>query len=254
MDAQQHHRSPRSVLSAALGAADLDDNAFIAACLDVTNQSDAAGTQITVERRDESIPVTRPEPAPFADSQEIVRRLEAKVEGLGEALAQAQAQVKASAETLRQHEELRQSIAVSRENSPPDAGSHTRQDQTLGELGSEMMLNHSSDVSALREASRRETQLRTELQALRSEFASLKVKHDDAMAALHESSQRTSDARSELSRALAHNDAAVERLHQIIAQRDREITDLQHRLLESEEARSADAAAILDSLGNYRQP
>ena len=49
-----------------------------------------------------------------------------------------------------------------------------------------------------------------------------------------------------------NRDKAIDHLRLLITDRDREIDELQHRLLQAEEARIADASAILESLDKYR--
>ncbi len=248
MAAPQRHRSTPAVLSAAGSAPNRDETEFIAACLDVTNQSVAPDTPVAAPPPVGHRSTAQSGPETVSDSREPVSRLEANVDGVGEALAQARAQVRTSAETLRQHEELRQTIAAAREHRSTDGVEAL----SLGQLVSEMMLDHSADVAALREAGRRETLLRAELQALRAEHSSLKIEHGQTISALHKASHAASEARAELASAVGDNDSMIDELRQIIAQLDREIGDLQNQLLQVEEARIADAAAILDSLGSYR--
>lgn len=115
--------------------------------------------------------------------------------------------------------------------------------------------DHESDVAALREARRREDQVRAELETLQHDLSNFKKLYADSAAAVQAASQRASEAHDEFAdamTAISDRDAQIEKLGQVIADQDREIADLQRRLLQAEEARIADASAILDSLDRYR--
>lgn len=111
------------------------------------------------------------------------------------------------------------------------------------------------DGAALREARRREDQVRARMQALEAELSSVKARYNESLQSLELASQRAGQARIEFGNALAaisERDTAINQMRQVIADQDREITELQRRLIEAEEARIADASAILESLDKYR--
>lgn len=115
--------------------------------------------------------------------------------------------------------------------------------------------NEESDSVALREARRREAQIRTELETIQAELANVKSRYNETLSALEAASERASHARIEFGNAMsavAERDAAINDMRQKIADQDREINELQRLLIEAEEARISDASAILDSLDQYR--
>ncbi len=143
--------------------------------------------------------------------------------------------------------------------------------------------NVEADSSALREARRREAQVRVELETLQTELqtvraqvqtlqselqtvqteletrhaelANVKARYNETLTALEAASERASHARIEFGNAMtaiSERDAAINEMRQIMANQDREINELQRLLIEAEEARISDAAAILDSLDKYR--
>ncbi len=207
----------------------------------------------------------RPNPAEMDASQRLIRPLKPQIQELREALTESQAQIKKSSETLRENEVLRQSLARAREQRSADVktledlGRHQSdarsEVETLRQVLSSMKADRDADISDLREARRREAQVRTELQTLREELNNLAVRYDDTTTALEAAIQRDGQARAELATTMtgiSDRDSAVAQLRQIITERDREIEELRRHLLEAEEARVADAAAILDSLNEYR--
>lgn len=112
-----------------------------------------------------------------------------------------------------------------------------------------------SESTALREARRREGQVRVELQTLQSELTNVKARYNETLTALEAASERASRARIEFENAMsaiAERDAAINAMRQTMAEQNREINELQRLLIEAEEARIADASAILDSLDKYR--
>lgn len=111
------------------------------------------------------------------------------------------------------------------------------------------------ESAALREARRRESQVRVELQTLQAELASVKARYNETLTALEAASERASQARIEFGNAMSaisERDAAINQMRQSMAEQDREINELQRLLIEAEEARISDASAILDSLDKYR--
>lgn len=143
--------------------------------------------------------------------------------------------------------------------------------------------NHEADSAALREARRREGQVRVELQTLQaelqtvraqvqtlqselqtvqtdfatrqSELINVKTRYNETLTALEAASERASQARIEFGNAMsaiAERDAAINEMRQLMADQDREINELQQLLIQAEEARISDASAILDSLDKYR--
>lgn len=111
------------------------------------------------------------------------------------------------------------------------------------------------ESAAVREARRRESQVRVELQTLQTELTNVKARYADTIDALEAASERASQARIEFGNAMAaiaERDADINEMRQIMADQDREINELQRLLIQAEEARIADASAILDSLDKYR--
>jgi len=278
MDADRHDESSTRSPSGLEQTLEENDPEFIAACLAVTKgpavpglddakvgPEDARGVaspRVTASgsEHDQSS-AARANPAEMADSQRLIRRLEAHIDELREALTESQAQIKESSESLRENEVLRQSLARAREQHSADVKtledltrheSDARSEvETLHQVLSAMKAVRGADNSDLTEARRREAQVRTELQTLREELNNVEVRHDDTTRALEAAIQRDSLARAELATAttvISDRDSTVEQLRHIINERDREIEELRQHLLEAEEARGADAAAILDSL------
>ncbi|MEO6605441.1 MAG: hypothetical protein ABIN55_07490 [Aeromicrobium sp.] len=162
--------------------------------------------------------------------------------------------------------------------------------ETLHQLFDAMMEDRDADISALREARRRETEARTELETLRKELSGGQAKHSETSTALEaeslrlrqahteletlrdqlssitidhaetetalaEESKRTRRTQAELATAMqtiSNYESALERSRQAISDRDLEIGQLQQHILQVEEARAADATAILESLDKYK--
>ena len=100
--------------------------------------------------------------------------------------------------------------------------------------------NGKSDSAALREARRREEQVRVELQTVQAELTNVKARYSETLTALEAASERASHARIEFGNAMsaiAERDAAINEMRQIMADQDREINELQRLLIEAEEAR-----------------
>ncbi len=165
---------------------------------------------------------TRPNPADMDEHQRVIRRLEAHIEELREALTESQARIRESSEISRQNEMLRQALAQANEQ-------------------------RSADANVLS----REAQVRAELETLREELDNVRTRHKDTIEALDAAIQRGHEARAKAAAAMTlvlDHDSEVARLRHSITERDRQIDDLRRRLLEAEQARAADAAAFLDSL------
>lgn len=112
-----------------------------------------------------------------------------------------------------------------------------------------------AESAALREARRREGQVRAELETLQAELTHVKTRYNETLSALEAASERASQARIEFGNAMtaiSEREAAINEMRQVIADQDREINELQQLLIHAEEARIADASAILDSLDKYR--
>jgi DNA repair exonuclease SbcCD ATPase subunit len=250
MDTDRHTESRTHYLSASEADLDPESPEFLNACLDLIKQSPAR----SLHSADVGGPRGETSPAAHdaaryeesADRQRLARQLETHIDELREALASTQAQIKQSAETLREHEELRQSLAGARQNG---------ETASLQHLVSATISDRDADIAALREARRREGQVRAELDTLRADSTNVRILYDQAAAALEAASQRASQARAEYATAMdviSDRNAAIEQLRRDIATRDREIEDLQRQLLKAEEARIADAAAFIDSLDAYK--
>ncbi len=142
------------------------------------------------------------------------------------ALTESQAQNEACSATERENEVLRQALIQAREQ-------------------------RASNVSAIEDLVRQVAAAQSELETMGQTLSTTTAERGVEMADLREARRREAEVRDQLATAMtaiSDHDAEVERLRQVIANRDLEIGELRQRLLEAEEARAADAAAFLDSL------
>lgn len=222
----------------------IDDPAFVADCMALTKRPAAPlfpGANVMHEtargeagsRAARSDPehtmraaATRPSPADHTELQGTVRRLRTHIEELREALTESQAQNEASSATERENEVLRQALIQAREQ-------------------------RASNVSAIEDLVRQVAAAQSELETMGQTLSTTTAERGVEMADLREARRREAEVRDQLATAMtaiSGHDAEVERLRQVIANRDLEIGELRQRLLQAEEARAADAAAFLDSL------
>lgn len=247
-------------LSAAELDLDPDSPEFIAACLAVINQSASSTSDSDDDRHEgvhgkadeagsESSDAQSPGPRLEADhagsAHGILNQLEMEIGRLSEELSKAHEGLSETTPILREHAEARQkltqvlSIRASEANERGRKKSAGSTDpETLQQLVDAILVERDADKAALREARRREDQVRAELQALEAQLSEATTKHEEAEAA------RTSLQRDQ--------EIAIEDLRQTVSERNQEIIKLQEQLLQSEQARAADAVAIIDSLDKYR--
>jgi len=119
-----------------------------------------------------------------------------------------------------------------------------------------------AQVSALRDVWLRHAEDRAELEALRAEFTEVSARYEDTTTALKAASQEASQTGAQLAEAklaIADRDHVIDKLRQTLAEREQQILgqdllieQLENHLLQVEEARAADASAILESLDRYR--
>jgi len=214
-----------------------DDEEFLAACVAIIMEPDGSRVNGSPgppdDARGEASPgtmpsatahvehaATRPNPVETADLHQVIRRLQAHVEELREALTESQSQSKGSSEISRENEMLRQELAHAHRLRSADAKaledwmdpeSYAQAEVViLSQTLTAMTADRAVDMADLKEARLREAQIRAELQTLREE------------------------------------------LDHVVTERGREIDELRRHLLEAEEGRATDAAAFLESLNEHR--
>ncbi len=119
-----------------------------------------------------------------------------------------------------------------------------------------------AQIAALRDVWLRQAEDRAELEALLAELTELTTLYEDTATALKEASDEVSQTRARLidaERTISDRDLALERVRQELAEREQQVAgqnrlieDLQQYVLHVEQARAADASAILESLDRYK--
>lgn len=264
MDAVSHRESSARRANVPNVPLDESDPDFIAACQEFVKRSvrvvEAAPEVHQVAQVPEADQVDQPpaprwEPAEAADSQRLVLALEGQIVQLREELATSQARIVQVSDALAEREAL---LAQGSDDAAALEDARRREAlarQEVDELRRALTAtsaDREDRINELTQAMQREASSRTEVAALRGELDGMTSRYVDLSAALETVSKHDNQVSSELRMALtAVSDlkTTVEQLRLMVAQRDREIDQLRQALLEAEEARIADATAIIESFG-----
>ncbi len=245
---------------------DLDPRSpeFVAACLAVINQSKNSQAPrepaITRQKTGTVSPGSgtasrsgrHTEPDQATTAHGLVHKLETEIQRLNDQLSSAQKRLNDAAPTLREHTEAREKLTpvrsreLNKGKGPRRRSSAPEQPQPLPQLIEAMLSDHEADKAALKEAGRREDQIRAALVALEAKFAQATTEHDQTTSALEAAVQGETAARAELADTTAKYDEATAALEAAVRDQTAVRDELADSTAKYDQVTSALEAAVQD--------